>query len=143
MNKLDPQALFSIFEQGDEEVYREHNVAEVLKNPYVLMGMAVTGIENFHLIDKLYTLKHKQEYQKVRDKIKYKYYSKIYLYLSRITLEEVQESYGIGDGFDVDRCLEALNELLEYFQSLEQYERCATILKYTDLLYGKKLEVLF
>ena len=114
MNKLDPQALFSIFEQGDEEVYKEHNIAE-----------------------------HKQEYQKVRGKIKYKYYSKIYLYLTRITLEEVQESYGIGDGFDVDRCLEALNELLEYFQSLEQYERCATILKYTDLLYGKKLEILF
>ena len=142
MNKLDPTTLFSIFEQGDEEVYKEHNIAEVLKNPYVLMGMVVSGIENFHLINKIYTIKYKEEYEKVRNKIKYKYYTKLHLHLTRITLEEVQESYGIGDGFDLDRCLEALNELLEYFQNLEQYEKCATIVKYTDLLYGKKLEIL-
>ena len=24
MNKLDPHTLFSLFEQGDEEVYKEH-----------------------------------------------------------------------------------------------------------------------
>lgn len=39
MNKLDPHSLFSIFEKGDEEVYKEHGEEDVLDNPFVLMNM--------------------------------------------------------------------------------------------------------
>ena len=74
MNKLDPHTLFSIFEQGDEEIYKEHNVLGVLDNPYVLIGMVVTGVENFALIDGMYLLRYEEKYAKVRDGIKYKYY---------------------------------------------------------------------
>ena len=142
MHKLDPHTLFSIFEQGDEEVYKEHNVEDVLKNPYVLIGMVVTGVENFYFMDKLYSLKHKEDYGRVRDNIKLKYFSKIYTYLTRVTVEEVKNVYDIGSDFEVDRSLEALNELLYFFEYLEQYEKCAVIVKFTDLLYGKKLESL-
>ena len=65
MNKLDPHTLFSIFEQGDEQVYKEHNVLGVLDNPYVLIGMAVTGVENFALIDQMYLLRYAEDYAKV------------------------------------------------------------------------------
>ena len=143
MQKLDPHTLFSIFEQGDEEIYREHQIEDVLKNPYVLMGMTVTGVENFNLIDKMYLLKHKSDYAKIRPSVKYKYYSKLVTYLTRINIEEAQNAYTIGEDFDTERCLHSLNEMLEYFQDIEEYERCAIIFKYIDLLYGKKLEVLF
>ena len=69
MNKLDPHTLFSIFEQGDEQGYKEHNVLGVLDNPYVLIGMAVTGVENFALIDQMYLLRYAEDYAKVRSKI--------------------------------------------------------------------------
>ena len=36
----------------DEEVYEEHNVTDVLQNPYVLMSMVVRGVENYKLLDK-------------------------------------------------------------------------------------------
>ena len=49
MHKLDPHTLFSIFEQGDEEVYKEHGEMEVLKNPFVLMNMVMRGLENYLL----------------------------------------------------------------------------------------------
>ena len=71
MHKLDPHTLFSIFEQGDEEVYKENDVEDLLDNPFVLIGMVVTGVENFYMIDKMYTLKHEEEYGRVRDKIRY------------------------------------------------------------------------
>lgn len=142
MQKLDPHTLFSIFEQGDEEIYREHNVEDVLKNPYVLIGMVVTGVENFYFMDKLYALKHKEEYGKVRDNIKLKYFSRIYNYLTRVTVEEVKNVYDIGSDFEIDRSINALNELLYFFEYLEHYEKCAIIVKFTDLLYGKKLESL-
>jgi len=142
VQKLDPHTLFSIFEQGDEEVYREHNVEDVLKNPYVLIGMVVTGVENFYFMDKLYSLKHREEYGGVRDNIKLKYFSRIYNYLTRVTVEEVKNVYDIGSDFEIDRSISALNELLYFFENLEQYEKCAVIVKFTDLLYGKKLETL-
>ena len=142
MHKLDPHTLFSIFEQGDEEVYREHNVEDMLKNPYVLIGMVVTGVENFYLMDKLYTLRHEKEYGRVRDNIKYKYFVKVFNYLQRIAIDEVSNMYSIGSDFDIDRSLEALNELLFYFEYIEEYEKCAKIKQFTDLLYGKKLEAL-
>ena len=142
MQRLDPHTLFSIFEQGDEQIYREHNVEEVLKNPYVLIGMAVTGIENFYYIDKMYTMKHKEDYARVRSGIKNKYYNKVYGYLTRVSVDEVKDSYAIGEDFNVQRCLGAFNDLLYYFESIEEYEKCATIMKYIDLLYGKKLEAL-
>ena len=54
MNKLDPHSLFQIFEQGDEEVYKEHGQEDVLNNPYVLMNMVSRGLENYQLMCALY-----------------------------------------------------------------------------------------
>ena len=51
MQPVDPHKLFSLFEKGDEEVYKEHGVEEALKNPYVLMGMVLEGMENYQLMD--------------------------------------------------------------------------------------------
>ena len=55
MQPLDKNTLFSIFEVGDEEVYKENNVESLLDNPFVLIGMVVRGVENWHLMDILYT----------------------------------------------------------------------------------------
>jgi hypothetical protein len=55
MNKIDPNTLFAIFEQGDEKIYKEHGQEEVLKNPYVLLGMVTRGVENYGLMDIMYS----------------------------------------------------------------------------------------
>ena len=51
---IDPNTLFSIFEQGDEQVYKEHGMEDHLNNPFVLMGMVLRGVENFHMMDMMY-----------------------------------------------------------------------------------------
>lgn len=142
MQRLDPHTLFSIFEQGDEEIYKENNVEELLDNPYVLIGMVVTGVENFYLMDKMYTLRHTEEYGRVRDKIKFKYFTRIYGYLDRVTPVEMDVAYRIGSDYELDRSLSAVNELLFFFQDIEHYEKCAKIKVYCDLLANKKLETL-
>ena len=143
MHKLDPHTLFSIFEKGDEEVYRENNVEDLLDNPYVLIGMVVTGVENFYMIDKMYTLKHEEEYGRVRDKIKLKYFTKLCGYLDRVTPLEMEVAYSIGADYELDRALDAMNELLFFFEDIEMYEKCVKIKEYTDLLISKKLLSLF
>jgi len=142
VNKLNPHTLFSIFEKGDEEVYKENQMEGLLDNPYVLIGMVVSGVENYYFIDEIYTNKDPKRYAKVKSNIKYKYFTKVFKYLTRLSLDELDTKYGIGTDYELDRSINALNDLLFYFEDMEEYEKCALIFQYTDLLYSKKLETL-
>ena len=142
MNKLDPHTLFSIFEQGDEQVYKEHNVLGVLDNPYVLIGMAVTGVENFALIDQMYLLRYTEDYAKVRNKIKYIYYNKLYTYLTRVNLNELGDEYRVGEDYEISRSIDAILDIQIYFQQSEEYEKCKVIKQFSDLLIDLKLQTL-
>ena len=150
MNKLDPHTLFSIFEQGDEQVYKEHNVLGVLDNPYVLIGMAVTGVENFALIDQMYfalidqmyLLRYTEDYAKVRNKIKYSYYNKLYTYLTRVKLNELGDEYKVGEDYEISRSIDAILDIQIYFQQSEEYEKCKVIKQFSDLLIDLKLQTL-
>ena len=137
MKRMDPHNLFSLFEVGDEEVYKEHKVESPLNNPYVLMGMVVKGVENFVVLDQIYTKNHKEKYEKVKDITKYKYFNKLYSYLERIESKKFETKYIIGESFDSGVVNSALHTLLYYYEELEQYEKCAVIKRYIDLLYDK------
>jgi hypothetical protein len=142
VQKLDPNSLFSIFEQGDEQVYQEHNLQSLLQDPYVVVGTVVTGVENFYLIDKIYSLRFKQDYQNIREGIRLKYYNKLYNYLLEISSIDSHLLSNIATDFDIDRSIHSLTDMLYFFQGIEHYEKCAVIKKFTDLLYNKKLELL-
>lgn len=140
MKPLDHKTLFSIFEAGDEEIYKEHGIADTLKNPFVLMGMVMRGIENYHIMDLMYKRAYPEEYSKVREGVKYKFMNKLFGYLKRIDGTKFETVYTIGESFDskaVDKCL---NYLLDFYQDIEEYEKCAVIKKYIDLLTEKQIE---
>jgi len=138
MQPVDPHKLFSIFEQGDERIYEEHNITDVLDNPYVLMGMVMRGIENYHLMDMMYMRQYPKEYKAVRNITKSKYYNKLFTYLTRIDIKNKPEIYRIGESFSVEEVDNALNHLRIYYEELEKYERCAIIKRYIDLLHTEK-----
>jgi len=139
MQPLDPHTLFSIFEQGDEEVYKEHGVEEHLDNPFVLMGMVVRGIDNHHMMDMMYMKQFPKEYKNVRSLTKYKYYNKLYTYLTRINLDEGLDMYTIGESFETGEAYVGLDALRVYYEGIEQYEKCAVIKLYQELLVGEVL----
>jgi len=139
MQPLDPHTLFSIFEQGDEEVYKEHGVEEHLDNPFVLMGMVVRGIDNYHMMDLMYMKQYPREYKNVRSLTKYKYYTKLYNYLTSISLNKGLDVYKIGESFETGEAYVGLDTLRVYYEKIEHYEKCATIKLYQDLLIGKVL----
>lgn len=140
MNKLNPDSLFSIFEQGDQEIYKEHKIEELLENPFTLLGTVVNGLENFHLLDKLYSFKYQDRYGEVRHKIQHKYYGRMYTYLLKIDIGDMASVIHEDTHLDVGRIIELLYDLLLHYQHIEQYEKCGKIKKYTDLLLSKKLE---
>ena len=134
MQPLDKDTLFSIFEAGDEEVYKENNVSELLDNPYVLIGMVVRGVQNWHIMDIMYKRSHPKEYDRVRRKVMYKYFIKICGYLERLDINNFKTLYTIGDSYDIKEVKESFDQLLKYFEGIEYYEKCAIVKSYLDLL---------
>lgn len=134
MQPIDPHTLFSIFEQGDEAVYKENGVEGVLDNPYVLIGMVVRGLENYQIMDMMYMRSYPQQYQHVRETVKLKYYNGLYRYLTRIDTSKFESIYTIGETYDSQDVLFSLDTLLYYYEGLEMYEKCAVIKRYMDLI---------
>lgn len=134
MQPIDPNSLFSIFEHGDEEIYKEHGIEDTLNNPFVLMGMVLRGIENYHMMDMMYMRQYPAQYKNVRKLTRYKYLNKLYSYLEKIDSTKFESIYKIGESFEKDNILGGLDYLRLYFEQIEQYEKCAVIKRYIDLL---------
>tara|TARA_R100000951_G_scaffold17460_2_gene13906 strand:- start:159 stop:593 length:435 start_codon:yes stop_codon:yes gene_type:complete len=142
MNKLDPHTLFSIFEQGDEEVYKEHNQEDVLNNPFVLMNMVTRGLENYELMCALYIRNYPKEFIRVEPTIKFKYYTKLYGYLLRINIDSIEDIYAIGDSYERNNAQRGLQTLLDYFEFKEEYEKCGVLVKYIQVLVLEEVKKL-
>ena len=134
MQPLNPHTLFSIFEKGDEEIYEEHNMTELLDNPYVLMGMVLRGVDNYHTMDLMHLKHFGEQYKEVRFKVRNQFYNKLFKYLDRIDITRLDSRYTITKEFNSDDIFSGLNVLLVYFEKREEYEKCATIKRYQDLL---------
>ena len=139
MQPIDPHTLFSIFEQGDEAVYKEHGMEDALNNPFVLMGMVLRGIENYHMMDMMYIRQYPEHYKKVRNITKYKYFNRLFNYLTRIDSNSFDNMYKIGESFNSNEVKGGLNYLRLFYEKIEEYEKCAVIKNYINLL-DKPLE---
>ena len=82
----------------------------------------------------MYKRNYPQEYEKVSTSIKYKYYSRIYSYLTRINSDRFETIYTIGTSYEKDDVYDGLDEMRIYFESVEEYEKCNVIKKYIKLL---------
>ena len=141
MNKLNPHTLFQIFEQGDEEVYKEHGQEEILDNPFVLMNMVTRGLENYDLMRILYLRNYPKEFKRVEHTIKDKYYNKLYGYLQRIDIDSADGVYAIGDSYERGSAQNALQILLDHYEDKEQYEKCSIVVKYIEMLILEEVKI--
>lgn len=133
MKKLNTNQLFNIFQIGDEEVYREHQVEDVLDNSFVLFGMVVKGVENYYIIDQLYQKRYGEQYDCVRDSIKLKYFIRLVRYLERIKEIPGDTLHTIEDEFGLQAIDYVLQEMLDLFIEEEYYEKCTVLSKFQQL----------
>ena len=137
MKKLNSDDLFNIFSVGDEEIFKEYKIEDIMDNTFILFGMAVRGVENYFIIDKMYANRYQEKYGSVRDSIKLKYFNGLVNYLERAkdikvdTVEELKEEFG------PQAIKYALEEMLEFYKELEMYEKCAIIFKFHELFFKK------
>ncbi len=141
MNKLDPHSLFSLFEKGDEEVYKEHGVEDTLNNPYVLLNMVTRGMDNYAVMDMLYMKNKPEEYKQVRGNVKYKYLVRLFKYLERLDIESIENNkYTIGESYDIPHHIVRLDDLRLFFEKYEEYERCSVIKDTITMLYDQSVK---
>ena len=133
MKKLNSEALFDIFSQGDEQVYHENGVHEILDNSFVLLGMVVKGVENFFIIDQMYHNRYGKQYESVRDNLQTTYFTNLVKYLSRIDVSHSDTLRTLEDEFTSQAIHYALDQLLQLCEEKEQYEHCATIFKISKI----------
>ena len=135
MKKLNSDDLFNIFSIGDEEIYKEHKIEDLMDNTFILFGMVVRGVENYFIIDKMYAHRYQERYDSVRENIKLKYFNGLVNYLERIKALQVDTVEELVDEFGPQAIKYALEEMLEFYKELEMYEKCAVIFKFYELFF--------
>jgi hypothetical protein len=132
MKRLNSNSIFDIFSATDQEVYKEHDVEELLKDPVIRLGTVVTGVESYHLMDLLYTKKLGEKYLSNRENIKLRYFIDLMQYIERI--EEIQSDTlsTVEEEFGKEAILYALEQMIETFIPEERYEDCSILQKYFD-----------
>lgn len=129
MKKLDPKELFKVFEMTDEELIQEQDpqaVWDFRYHPFILMGMVIKGLENFEMICELYHQREGEAFKSVKDNVQLTYYTSLYKYLYRFnyqSLEHIESALR----HDFDDIAYALSHLRTFFESKEEYEKCARI----------------
>ena len=130
MKNLDPNKLFELFskeEEYQEDIQQKRWISK--DNPFVLMGMIVRGVENYHIITEINNTRSYQKSSstlKRQHYIKYSYYKSLYKYLERLNINSM---------LDLEQCLIhdieiidlALNDMRSLFEEFEEYEKCALI----------------
>jgi len=137
MKKLNSNDIFGIFSLGDEAVYKEHRVEDMLQDSFVQFGMAIRGVENYFIIDKIYANRYGDRYDSVRDSIKIKYFNGLVNYLERINLSQLDTPSLLMDEFGPQAIKYALEEMLDLYEEVEMYEKCAIIFKFYELFFIK------
>jgi len=137
MKKLNSNDIFGIFSLGDEAVYKEHRVEDMLQDSFIQFGMAIRGVENYFIIDKIYANRYGDRYDSVRDSIKIKYFNGLVNYLERIDLSQLDTPSLLMDEFGPQAIKYALEEMLDLYEEVEMYEKCAIIFKFYELFFIK------
>lgn len=129
---IDKNKLFSLFDNSNNEDKGEQVKKIVLdfNDPYTKLGMFVKLIQNhytFHQkLEKF--LKAENPNYDVEDAKKaseFTVFNRAYYYVKSITPKHKK----VIRSFDKNKLNGALNATLEYFESIEEYEKCAHLLK--------------
>lgn len=132
--------LFNLFSVDDKEVYEQAQDTDALDHSFILLGMAIKGVENFYIIDQIYTSRYGEIYLSSRDNIKLKYFTGLYQYLERVDIKQGDTLQAIKDEFGCQAINYAFQEMLECFLEVEDYLKCAKIQKFIETFSLNKLE---
>ena len=111
MKELDGDSLFSIFEKGDEDIHRDSHYKIQLDSSFILLGTVIRGVDNYFLIDQLYTNRYQERYLSVKENLKLKYFIRLVKVLQRITEFDSKTASMLVDEFGETTIIYVLRDL--------------------------------
>lgn len=134
MKKIDIDTIFKIFDQDDREIYEQAGLSDLFYDERILLNVVVRGIENYWKLDELYTNKEPIRYEQIKHKVKVKFFNKMYNFFNRINQNNLESFYYTVQDLGYGTVETALQEFLDHFVELEEYEKCCSINKSLNLI---------
>lgn len=138
---MDINNIFRVFAADDDDIFREEeNAAELLDNDFIKVGTLIKGMENYILLDRMYSLKFGTSYESKRESIKRKYYLGLVQNLPRPEELHSNTLDDLVDEFGKKVLAFSLSNLIDYFVEVEDFDPCITLKAYLDVFGLEKLD---
>lgn len=135
MKSLDGDSIFSIFNNIDQEEF--HHTEPT--NNFLLMGSIIRGVDNYFLLDQIYTNRYRERYFSVKDILKLKYFIQLVNKLRRVNEFKLETASFLVDEFGRSTIIYVFQYLLNYCEEQELFEDCIIIKKYFDIFNQNSL----
>ena len=126
MKNLDSDELFNIFSQHDQDILGE----QIIDNDFITFGTIITAIQNYYLLDQIYSYRLSKQYDSVKDRIKLKYFNGLMRYFNRLDVLQPDTVYDLEKEFGKQSIIKMLQQLISFYEKTEHYEKCAIIFKF-------------
>lgn len=134
MKIINFEKIKDLFTKKDEEVYKEHNLQHLLEDPYVIFNTAIRGVTLYNLLDGTYRIRYPKEYPVVESSVRNNQFAYLYQLIVKVPLDDPKvfsdTKLDLGEGVVRD----SLNQLLQHFIDLEEYEKCSVIKNYLEII---------
>lgn len=137
---MDPNSIFSLFdsEPENQETLPQKEITDLSEHPYVIMGlftrMVLRGEEGIrNSLEFLKVINPELNLEDIAKTNKALVYLSGYKHLLKLSLENPIHQETLLEEADKDFLL-ACNRSIEFFTTLEEYEKCAYIKKISDFV---------
>lgn len=144
MKRLDP-SFFDMFDYSDERDLERAGAIEALsdflEHPYIIFGSVIRGMENYYIVREMYSRKYGDKFAAIEEQLQNKYFNRLYTMLERF--DESNSSHILeAQRFERHESGWALLELRQYFENIEDYEKCIKVQSvFTTLLLDEELPI--
>lgn len=122
--------ILNIFTKSDEEVVKEE-LAET--NDLYNFNKGIRGVYNYRFLNEIASNRRPDVYPRIKEAVKKSYFDKMFGYIanSDYSNKKIIDSTLAELGYEV--VLECINQLLDHFVELEEYEKCAILRDVNDM----------
>jgi len=137
---IDKNKLFSLFVDGeevkDQKVKKE--IKEFMEGPFAKIGMFVKLIQNHHIFHQKLEKFLKQEQpnynvESTKEASEFTVYNRAWSYIKNINIDKSEDLNAIIN-FDSKIFYQSLNTAINFFESYEEYEKCAHLHKIKEIV---------
>ena len=137
---IDKNKLFSLFVDGeevkDQKVKKE--IKEFMEGPFAKIGMFVKLIQNHHIFHQKLEKFLKQEepnynVESTKEASEFTVYNRAWSYIKNINIDKSEDLNAIIN-FDSKIFYQSLNTAINFFESYEEYEKCAHLHKIKEIV---------